>query len=169
MHHSEPRIDAHGLLRELGLKEGIAIGLGTMIGAGIFVLSALAADIARSDDAELTVLRVVRPDEDMDLEAEMRGLRHLADEVLGGSDPRVRTRIVVHEAVVDGILEETQAGGYDLLVIGASNEWAVKSLLVGAVPDAVADRAPCSVLMVRRYERAGISAVRRVVRSVKGW
>jgi nucleotide-binding universal stress UspA family protein len=129
----------------------------------------LAADIARSDDAELTVLRVVHPDEDMDLEAEMRGLRHLADEVLGGSDPRVRTRIVVHEAVVDGILEETQAGGYDLLVIGASNEWAVKSLLVGAVPDAVADRAPCSVLMVRRYERAGISAVRRVVRSVKGW
>jgi nucleotide-binding universal stress UspA family protein len=129
----------------------------------------LAADIARSDDAELTVLRVVHPDEDMDLEAEMRGLRHLANEVLGGSDPRVRTKTVVHEAVVDGILEETQAGGYDLLVIGASNEWAVKSLLVGAVPDAVADRAPCSVLMVRRYERAGISAVRRVVRSVKGW
>jgi hypothetical protein len=56
-----------------------------------------------------------------------------------------------------------------LLVIGASNEWGIKSLLVGAVPDAVADQAPCSVLMVRRYEPTGISNIRRVVHSVKGW
>jgi amino acid transporter len=95
MHQSEPRIDTHGLLRELGLKEAIAIGLGTMIGAGILVLSALAAE--RAGPAA-----------------------------------------------------------------------ALSYALAGAVPDAVADRAPCSVLMVRRYERAGISAVRRVARSVKG-
>jgi nucleotide-binding universal stress UspA family protein len=81
----------------------------------------------------------------------------------------VRTRVVCHDAVVEGILAEARKGGYDLLVIGASNEWAVKSLLVGAVPDAIADRAPCSVLMVRRYEPTGISTVRRVVRSIKGW
>jgi amino acid transporter/nucleotide-binding universal stress UspA family protein len=129
----------------------------------------LAAEIARGDDAELTILRIVRPDEDLDVEAEMRGLRHLADEVLGGPDPRVQTRIQVHQAVVEGILEEAQSGEYDLLVIGASNEWAVKSLLVGAVPDAVADRAPCSVLMVRRYEPSGISTIRRVARSIRGW
>jgi hypothetical protein len=45
--------------------------------------------------------------------------------------------------------------GY-VLGIGASNEWAVKSLLVGALPDAVADCALCSVLMVRRYEPTGL-------------
>jgi len=129
----------------------------------------LAADVAHSDETELTVLRIVRPAEGLDVEAEMRGLRHLAEEVLGGPDPRVRTRILVHEAVVEGILEEARSGGYDLLVIGASNEWAVKSLLVGAVPDAIADRAPCSVLMVRRHEPTGISTIRRVVRSIKGW
>ncbi|MBU0702357.1 MAG: amino acid permease, partial [Chloroflexi bacterium] len=129
----------------------------------------LAADIAHSGEAELTIVRVVRPAEDLDVEAEMRGLRHLAEEVLGGPDPRLRTRILVHDAVVEGILEEAQNGGYDLLVIGASNEWAVKSLLVGALPDALADRAPCSVLMVRRYEPTGISTIRRVVRSIKGW
>lgn len=38
--------DTHSLVRELGLTEGIAIGLGTMVGAGIFVLSALAAERA---------------------------------------------------------------------------------------------------------------------------
>jgi nucleotide-binding universal stress UspA family protein len=129
----------------------------------------LAAEIARGDEAELTILRIARPGEDLDTEAEMRGLHHLADEVLGGPDPRVQTRIVVHEAVVEGILEEARNGDYDLLVIGASNEWAVKSLLVGAIPDAVADRAPCSVLMVRRYEPSGISTIRRVASSVRGW
>ena len=34
------------LIRELGLKEGLAIGLGTMIGAGIFVLPAIAVERA---------------------------------------------------------------------------------------------------------------------------
>ena len=46
MPQTESCTEAHGLLRELGLKEGIAIGLGTMIGAGIFVLSAHAAERA---------------------------------------------------------------------------------------------------------------------------
>ncbi len=128
----------------------------------------LAAEIARSDEAELTVLRVAQPSDELDVEAEMRALRHLADDVLG-EDPRVQTKVVVHEAVVEAILKETQENDYDLLVIGASNEWAVKSLLVGAVPDAIADRAPCSVLMVRRHESTSVSTVRRVVRSLKGW
>lgn len=35
-----------GLVRELGLMEALAIGLGTMLGAGIFVLSGLAAERA---------------------------------------------------------------------------------------------------------------------------
>jgi nucleotide-binding universal stress UspA family protein len=129
----------------------------------------LAAQIARSDDAELTVLRIARPSEELNREAEERACDHLADEVLGSCDARVQTKVVVHTAIVQGILEEARRGEYDLLVIGASNEWGIKSLLVGAVPDAVADQAPCSVLMVRRYEPTGLSTVRRVVRSVKGW
>lgn len=156
------------VLRERHLKEVervlVPVGGGPHARLGL----RLAAQIARSDEAELTVLRVARPSEELDVEAEMRALRHLAAEILG-PDPRVRTRVVVKETIVEGILEEAQEGECDLLVIGASDEWAVKSLLVGAVPDAIADRAPCSVLMVRRYERTGISAIRRVVGSIKGW
>jgi amino acid transporter/nucleotide-binding universal stress UspA family protein len=157
------------VLRERGLGEVRRVLVPAGGGPHARLGLRLAANIARSDEAELTVLRVARPADDLDVEAEMRGLRRLADEVLGGPDPRVRTRVVCHDAVVEGILAEARKGGYDLLVIGASNEWAVKSLLVGAVPDAIADRAPCSVLMVRRYEPTGISTVRRVVRSIKGW
>jgi amino acid transporter/nucleotide-binding universal stress UspA family protein len=156
------------VLRERHLKEVkrvlVPVGGGPHARLGL----RLAAQIAGSDEAELTVLRVARPSEELDIEAEMRALRHLAAEILG-PDPRVRTRVVVNEMIVEGILQETRKGEYDLLVIGASDEWAVKSLLVGAVPDAIADRAPCSVLMVRRYERTGISAIRRVMGSMKGW
>jgi amino acid transporter len=46
MNHSKPSDKTHNLVRELGLSQAIAIGLGTMVGAGIFVLSALAAERA---------------------------------------------------------------------------------------------------------------------------
>jgi nucleotide-binding universal stress UspA family protein len=129
----------------------------------------LASQIARGDGATLTVLRILRPREDLDIETEIRGLRHVIADILGETAPSARARIRIHEGVVEGILQEAQEGEYDLLVIGASEEWMLKNLLVGAVPDAVANRAPCSVLMVRRYEPAGVSTTRRIVSSLRGW
>jgi amino acid transporter/nucleotide-binding universal stress UspA family protein len=41
------------------------------------------------------------------------------------------------------------ADGYDLIIIGASNEWAVRQWLFGSLPDKVANHASASVLMVR--------------------
>jgi nucleotide-binding universal stress UspA family protein len=80
----------------------------------------------------------------------------------------VEIKVVVHAAVVEPILEAAQAGAYDPLIIGALSEWMVKSLLVGTISDAIADRAPCLVLMVRRFEPTGISTIRRVIRSIRG-
>jgi amino acid transporter/nucleotide-binding universal stress UspA family protein len=157
------------VLRERNLKEVHRVLVPAGGGPHARLGLRLAAQIAGSDDAELTILRIVRPSEELNREAEERACDHLANEVLESCDARVRTKVVVHQAIVQGILEEAQQGGYDLLVIGASNEWGIKSLLVGAVPDAVADQAPCSVLMVRRYEPTGISSIRRVVHSVRGW
>jgi amino acid transporter/nucleotide-binding universal stress UspA family protein len=129
----------------------------------------LASQIAQGDEATLTVLRVLRPSEDLDMEVEMHGLQRVSRDVLGDAASSVSARVQVHEAIIEGIVREAQEGEYDLLVIGASEEWPIKSLLVGALPDAVADRAPCSVLMVRRYEPAGISTTRRIVSSLRGW
>jgi len=36
-----------------------------------------------------------------------------------------------------------------LIVMGASNEWALRQRLFGSLPDQVADHSPISVLMVR--------------------
>jgi amino acid transporter len=129
----------------------------------------LAAQIVRGDGGTLTALRVLHPSDDLDMDVEMQGLRRVISDVLGETAAKVSTRIVVSEAVADAILKEAKEGKYDLLVIGASEEWLIKSLLVGALPDAVADGAPCSVLMVRRYEPAGVSATRRIISALHGW
>jgi amino acid transporter/nucleotide-binding universal stress UspA family protein len=129
----------------------------------------MAIQLASDEDTQVTLMRIARPHEELNIEAEVRALNHLSEEVLGGVDPRVNTKIIVENSVVDGILNEAKKGQYDLLIVGASNEWQVKSLLVGAIPDTIADRAPCSVLMVRRYEAPSVSNVRRILHSLRGW
>jgi nucleotide-binding universal stress UspA family protein len=157
------------VLRARGLKQIrrvlIPVGGGPHARLGL----RLASRIAQGDEATLTALRVLRGSDDLDLGVEMQGLEHLIADVLGEAGPAVSPRTVVHDAVAEAILQEAEEGEYDLLVIGASNEWQIKSLLVGALPDAVADRAPCSVLMVRRYESGSVSTVRRILGSLRGW
>lgn len=164
----EARCDV-AVLRARGLRQVkrvlVPIGGGPHARLGL----RLASQIAQGDEAALTVLRVLRPSEDLDVEVEMRGLQHVIKDVLGEAASSVSVRAQVHGAIIEGIVQEAQEGEYDLLVIGASEEWPIKSLLVGALPDAVADRAPCPVLMVRRYEPAGISTTRRIVSSLRGW
>jgi len=61
--------------------------------------------------------------------------------------------IVVKESedVTGGIFNELQGESHDLVIIGASREWGIRNVLFGTIPDVVADKANCSVLMVRRY------------------
>jgi nucleotide-binding universal stress UspA family protein len=73
-----------------------------------------------------------------------------------------------NDSIVEGILAESAQregqAGYDLIAIGASEEWFLKNLLFGSIPDQVANGASCSVLMVRRFEPAPVSWLRRVIK-----
>jgi amino acid transporter/nucleotide-binding universal stress UspA family protein len=129
----------------------------------------LASQIARGEDAELIAFRVLRPGAELDLEVEEEGLKRVVEDVLKEDASRVNTKIIISEKVIDAILKTAREGAYDLLVIGASEEWQIKSLLVGSLPDAIADQAPCSVLLVRRYEPVSISTTRRILGSLRGW
>lgn len=40
---------------------------------------------------------------------------------------------------------------HNLVTIGASQEWRIRSVLFGSIPDIIAGYAHCAVLMVRRY------------------
>jgi len=127
----------------------------------------LAWDVARAEKGSLTALRILPEAGETDMEVEMDVLRQLVEDVLGGVPEEVTFSLTHNGSIVDGILAESDqaAGqeGYDLIAIGASEEWFLKSLLFGSIPDQVADGAPCSVLMVRKYELAPISWLRRTI------
>jgi hypothetical protein len=55
------------------------------------------------------------------------------------------------ESVTEGVEAAMAEADYDFVIIGASREWSLRQVLFGSIPDVVADRADCSVLMVRRY------------------
>jgi len=52
-------------------------------------------------------------------------------------------------------------------VMGASEEWSCQTRLFGSVDDWVADQAPCSVLLCRRYEPVAMSWLRRQVKMIE--
>ncbi len=110
--------------------------------------------------AELVVLRVLLPPGEVDLAAEQAALEHLIRGELAEVDGRVRGKVVRAASVVGGILGEAQEG-YDLLIIGASEEWSLRNWLFGAIPDVVAERASCSVLLVKKHEPSALSWFRR--------
>jgi len=121
----------------------------------------LAWDIARGGRAQLTALRFVPDEGEVDMGVEMDALRQAVEDVLGEVPDAVTTRLVCGDSLVFGALAEVKAKGYDLIVVGASEEWFLKHRLFGSIPDQIAEKSPCSVLMVRRYEPSGVSWLRR--------
>lgn len=86
----------------------------------------------------------------MDMNEEREELEKSINELTNGFD-RYKIEIRESEDVSTGIIHEFNDNEHDLVIIGASREWKIRNVLFGTIPDVVADRAPCSVLMVRRY------------------
>jgi len=108
----------------------------------------VAVRVARITDATVHLLRVVR--EDVDENEEKAALEETVQGLVGDTD-RVEYRIQQSDSVTGGIDTRLAAADYDFVIIGASREWTLRQVLFGSIPDVVADRADCSVLMVRRY------------------
>jgi nucleotide-binding universal stress UspA family protein len=121
----------------------------------------LAWDVARGGGTQLTALRFVPEEVEVDMGVEMDALRQAVEDVLSEVPDAVTTRLVRSASLVFGTLAEVKAKGYDLIVVGASEEWFLRHMLFGSIPDQIAEKAPCSVLMVRRYEPSGVSWLRR--------
>lgn len=137
-----------GVLKDRGLKEISSILLPWGGGLHAWLGLEVGVRIARFLDAELNVLRLVKPG--VDMEDEREELEKSIAELSGGFN-RIRVEVRESEDVSDGIVREFEKTDHDLVIIGASHEWKIKNVLFGTIPDVIADRAPCSVLMVRRY------------------
>lgn len=109
----------------------------------------VALRVASATGATIDLLRAVRSDVDPD--REVAAVRGEIETLVQGAGVEVEVLVRFAEDVVKTIVETAETGGHDLLVIGASGESGLRTVLFGTIPDIVADRAPCSVLLVRRY------------------
>jgi len=127
----------------------------------------LAWDIVQASGGTLTLTRVFPEPEDV-CEVELDVLRQMVEDELGHVPEEVVFRLKCRESVTEGILEEATESDeeYDLIVIGASEEWSLQDLLFGSIPDQVANNVSCSVLMVRKYEPAPVSWFRRAMKRI---
>ena len=75
----------------------------------------------------------------------------------------VEKRLVEGTDLVDSIIEEAQAGDYDLVVVGATEEPLFRNLLIGSVSGQIARRAPVTVVIVKRRSSPLHSFLRQTV------
>ena len=108
----------------------------------------IAVRIARATGARIDLLRIVR--EGVDAADEREKLHKTVAPIVNGYE-NVDVVVKTGDEVTRGVTEQLNETSYDLVLIGASREWGLRSVLFGSIPDIVADRADCSVLMVRRY------------------
>jgi amino acid transporter/nucleotide-binding universal stress UspA family protein len=90
-----------------------------------------------------------------------RAIEESMDGITGLEELQIETRIVEGEDAVDAILEQSK--GYDLIVLGASEEPVFRNFLVGTGPERVARGAEMTVMMVKRRSSPIHSLMRKAI------
>ena len=162
------------VLRDRGVGERDVKHVLVPVGGGPHARLALrlAWDIVRAEKGSLTALRILPEAGPVDMEVEMEVLRQLVEDELGEIPEEITFRLKRSDSIVKGVLAEAvqvaDRADYDLIAIGASEEWFLKNQLFGSIPDWIADGAPCSVLMVRKHEPSAVSWLRRTLKRLSG-
>lgn len=121
----------------------------------------LARYLQQGTAATVVVLHIVEP-ENADIEAEENAIQSLVDNEFSAASDEVSVRVVQSSSIVEGIVEEAKQG-YDLVIMGASKRWFLQRWLFSAVSDRVAEKAPCSVLLVRKHEPIPLLRIERII------
>lgn len=138
------------------------------VGGGLHSRMALrlANEISMADDARITALRLLtEPVEEEEIEDQTLYLAEIIEEALGAVPENFDLQVMQAESVQQGILTEANRQPYDLIVVGASEEWSQDTRLFGSIDDWIAEHAPCSVLLCRRYEPVTLAWLRYQVKS----
>ena len=114
----------------------------------------LACEIADQENAKIIAFRTFsKTHEAEEIEDEMLNLQQIVVDELGLIPARLTTRIARANTVIEGILSETRRHPYDLIVMGASDEYSSDTRLFGSIDDWVVEHVEnCSVLLVRQHE-----------------
>jgi amino acid transporter/nucleotide-binding universal stress UspA family protein len=152
--------DCDLMVLKIGKKKSLdTCLLPTAGGPNAQLASTIVGAIAEDLDMEVSagyVLPKEAPEEERTL-----GMQRM-DAVLRDIAPDVRSkkRIIESSSVAGGIARASR--DYDLVVIGAAKEQMLKVMLFGEIPEKVARYSPSSVLVVKKYEGAVKSVVKRV-------
>ena len=115
-------------------------------------------------DKKVTILRVLGPRGNKEKEIE-KVRSDLKDIIL--PEVNLKIKIIKTQKIVEGIINYTKENQQDLIIMGASNEWTFKNFLFGSIPDIIAEEAPCSVLMLRGYDRQVSQEIKEKVEDKK--
>jgi nucleotide-binding universal stress UspA family protein len=125
----------------------------------------LAHQIAHQCSAQVTALRIFEASGDSeDLEDQELLLEEIIEEELEELPVNFNLKVVESARLIEGIMQEIAQEKYDLLIIGASEEWAIQTRLFGSVDDWIAEKVACSVLMVRRFEPVAMAWIKLQVK-----
>jgi len=121
----------------------------------------MAVSMARGENApvKVTLLHVVPPGT---CNSDLVRARKVLDHALDGVDyEHIERRCVEGTDVVETVLAEAE--GYDLLIVGASEEPLFRNLLMGNIPEQIAKRASVTVIVVKRRSSRIHSFLRQTV------
>ncbi|HQE91831.1 MAG TPA: amino acid permease [Anaerolineae bacterium] len=162
-----------GVVLDRGLRKVQHILVPVGGGAHSKMALRLAYEIAEAEGARITALRVLtaetRPGETEAEEVEDKTfwLGEMIEEALESIPECFELRVTQAATVPEGILAEATQQPYDLMVIGASEEWMLDTRLFGSVDDWVAEHAPCSVVLCRRHESVPLAWLRYRVKVIE--
>lgn len=104
--------------------------------------------MAASPGTSLTICSVVPPDQnEQQVEPIKAQLTRVRERIAQVAD--VKTKIIRDSSIEEGILQESQ--DYDAVVIGATRDSFTRQILFGSIPETVARRASCTVIVVKRH------------------
>ncbi|MBD3382393.1 MAG: amino acid permease, partial [candidate division Zixibacteria bacterium] len=123
----------------------------------------LAADVLDGfidhNDMKLTLSYVVNPDApEIDRENGRNFMQTTKERISQAKD--VQSKIIESKSIAGGIAKAGR--DYDLLIIGAAREPMFQKVLFGEIPEKVARYSPTSVLVVKRYEGAVKSIIKKI-------
>ncbi len=127
------------------------------------IAARLAALLSRVYQAEVTTSMVqlgrATPEQ---MQENRRRIAHTLEDLDFHRPPQ--QKVVVAESVVEGVLQEAE--GYDLVLLGASEEGLFDQFVFGSIPQQIATRVPRTAVIARHFPARVESWGRKLTRSV---
>ncbi len=98
------------------------------------------------------------------MEDQMANLQEVVITELGELPKNAVLRLLFADQVDKALLNEIRNNPYSLIIMGSADEHAMNGSMFGKVADQVAEKAPCSVLVVKRHQTAAASWLRHQVK-----